>query len=193
MARAREFDPTTALDQAMLLFWEGGFAETSMEDVVASTGVSRYGLYGTFGNKRELYIAALHRYADRIAREEHPRLFSPEATRADIDAFMAAAVERSVGPDGHRGCMICNTAIEIAPHDAAIAAAVRDLYDQLAAAFATAMRNSQAAGDMDKRIDARAIGDLLVGMMQGAVVLARTGTSRTKLAEYMNSAMKILD
>jgi TetR/AcrR family transcriptional repressor of nem operon len=193
MPRQQQFDASIALDQAMNLFWERGFGETSMEDVVATTGVSRYGLYGTFGNKRELYIAALHRYAERMAREEHPKLFSPDATRADIDAFMASAVERCVGPDVNRGCMICNTAIEIAPHDAVIAAAVRNLYDQLAAAFATAIRNSQAAGDMDKSIDARAIGDLLVGTMQGAVVLARTGTSRTKLAEYMNSAMKILD
>jgi TetR/AcrR family transcriptional repressor of nem operon len=193
MPRQQQFDASIALDQAMNLFWERGFGETSMEDVVATTGVSRYGLYGTFGNKRELYIAALHRFADRMAREEHPKLFSPEATRADIDAFMAGTVERCVGPDINRGCMICNTAIEIAPHDAVIAAAVRNLYDQLAAAFATAIRNSQAAGDMDKSIDARAIGDLLVGTMQGAVVLARTGTSRTKLAEYMNSAMKILD
>jgi len=192
MARSREFDPTAALEQAMVLFWEQGFGETSMEDVVASTGVSRYGLYGTFGNKRELYIAALQRYAEHIARDEHPRLFSPEATRADIDAFLAGAVERCVGPDGHRGCMICNTAIEVAPHDPAIAAAVRDLYDQLAAAFATAVRNSQAAGDIDESVDAKAVGDLLVGTMQGAVVFARAGTSRTRLTEYMNSALKIL-
>ena len=68
MAREREFDPTTALDQAMLLFWERGFASTSMEDIVDSTGVSRYGIYGTFGNKRELYIASLQRFADRMAR-----------------------------------------------------------------------------------------------------------------------------
>jgi len=193
MARAREFDPASALDQAMALFWERGFGETSMEDVVATTGVSRYGLYGTFGNKRELYIAALKRYAERIAREEHPHLFSPEATRADIDAFMVAVVERSLGPDGQRGCMICNTAIEIAPHDAAIAAAVRELFDQLAAAFTTAVRNSQAAGDFDKNKDAKTIGALLVGVMQGAVVLARAGTSRTRLTDYMNSALKLLD
>jgi TetR/AcrR family transcriptional repressor of nem operon len=193
MARVKEFDPAAALEQAMVLFWERGFGETSMEDVVATTGVSRYGLYGTFGNKRELYIAALQRYAEHIAYDEHPRLFSPEATRADIEGFMAGVVDRCSGPDGYKGCMICNTAIEVAPHDAAIATAVRDLYDQLAAAFATAIRNSQAEGDIDKNTDAKAIGELLVGVMQGAVVQARTGTSRTRLTEYMNSALKIID
>ena len=51
MVRPREFDPDEALDKAMHLFWERGFQHTSMEDLVRRTGVSRYGLYGTFGNK----------------------------------------------------------------------------------------------------------------------------------------------
>ena len=48
MAREREFDPTQALDQAVAMFWERGYSETSMEDLVDATGVSRYGIYGTF-------------------------------------------------------------------------------------------------------------------------------------------------
>ena len=52
MVRPREFDPDEALDKAMHLFWERGFQHTSMEDLVRRTGVSRYGLYGTFGNNR---------------------------------------------------------------------------------------------------------------------------------------------
>lgn len=192
MARTREFDPREALDTAMTLFWERGFGDTSMEDIVESTGVSRYGLYGTFGNKRELFIAALQRYAEQMASEVHPRLFSADATREDIAAFLRGAVERSEAPGGPRGCMVCNTAIEIAPHDPAIAAAVRDLFDRLGDAIATAVRNSQAAGDVDPKLDPRAIGQLLVGAMQGMVVLARAGTSRTRLNEYVDSTLAIL-
>ena len=55
MPRTREFDPDQALEQALGLFWQRGYADTSMEDLVEVTGVSRYGLYGAFGNKRELF------------------------------------------------------------------------------------------------------------------------------------------
>ena len=44
----------TALTQVVDLFASKGYSETSMEDIVKATGVSRYGLYGTFGNKKEL-------------------------------------------------------------------------------------------------------------------------------------------
>ena len=64
MNRARTFDPMTALGQVVDLFASKGYSETSMEDIVQATGVSRYGLYGTFGNKRELFEQALEQYAE---------------------------------------------------------------------------------------------------------------------------------
>ena len=59
MPRLREFYPQTALTDAMRIFWQNGYAEISMEAIVTDTGVSRY---GTFGNKKELLIAAIRHY-----------------------------------------------------------------------------------------------------------------------------------
>ncbi len=64
MVRTRTFDPSTALSRAVDLFSSKGYADTSMEDIVRATGVSRYGLYGAFGNKQELFEQALERYAE---------------------------------------------------------------------------------------------------------------------------------
>ena len=62
MPRLREFDPQTALTDAMRIFWRNGYAKTSMVELVTETGVSQYGLYGTFGDKKELLIAAIRHY-----------------------------------------------------------------------------------------------------------------------------------
>ena len=62
MPRTREFDPQTVLADAAQIFWRNGYADTSMEDIVSQTGVSRYGLYGTFGNEKELLIAAIRHH-----------------------------------------------------------------------------------------------------------------------------------
>lgn len=192
MAREREFDPTQALDRAVTLFWERGYSETSMEDLVDTTGVSRYGIYGTFGNKRELFIAALRRYAHVMAVDTRPGLFLPDAGLADLKGFFRAMLERAIGPEAQRGCMICNTAIEIAPHDETIAAAVRGLFDELTSVFTTALENAKAAGDVGEKLDTKATAEVLVGMLQGAAVFARTGTSKARLKRYGDSAMAIL-
>jgi TetR/AcrR family transcriptional repressor of nem operon len=193
MAREREFDPTQALDRAVALFWERGYSETSMEDLVDTTGVSRYGIYGTFGNKRELFIAALRRYAHLMAVDTRPGLFLPGAGLAELKGFFRAMLKRASGPEGQRGCMICNTAIDLAPHDENIAAAVRGLFDELTSVFTTALTNAQAAGDVNKSLDPKATAELLVGLLQGAAVFARTGTSITRLKRYGESAMAILE
>ena len=73
MNRARNFDPTTALGQVVDLFASKGYSETSMEDIVQTTGVSRYGLYGTFGNKRELFEQALEQYAEGMGKQGSPK------------------------------------------------------------------------------------------------------------------------
>ena len=62
MARNREFDPTEALEKAMMVFWQKGYVDTSIDDLVDATGVSRYGLYDEFGSKRGLFLASLDHY-----------------------------------------------------------------------------------------------------------------------------------
>jgi len=59
MARPREFDLNEALQAAMLLFWERGYEATSIDDLLQQMGINRASLYGTFGQKRELFLKAL--------------------------------------------------------------------------------------------------------------------------------------
>ena len=53
--RPRAYDPETALSQAMAVFWDAGYAATSLDDLSAATGMNRPSLYGAFGDKHALY------------------------------------------------------------------------------------------------------------------------------------------
>ena len=64
MARPKAFDPTQALDAALATFWQRGYEKTSLDDLIAATGVGRQSLYDTFGDKRALYLRALDRYRE---------------------------------------------------------------------------------------------------------------------------------
>jgi TetR/AcrR family transcriptional repressor of nem operon len=191
MARVREFEPQEALDRATMLFWEQGFGKTSMEELVEATGVSRYGLYGTFGGKRELFIAALRHYANMMVGRAKG-LTHEDAGLADIEAFFAEVMKQATGPEARRGCMLCNTATEIAPRDPEIAAVIRLLFEQLAAAFTNALTNAQAARRVSKELDTESMGHVLVGILQGVVVFARTGCSKAQIKRYIEGAIAIL-
>ncbi len=51
MARPREFDPNDVLQVAIALFWEKGYFDSSVDEVVRQSSVAKYGIYGVFGSK----------------------------------------------------------------------------------------------------------------------------------------------
>src|SRR5690606_40309176 len=87
MARPRTYDPDAALDRAMRLFWEKGYAGTSMADLVEATGVSRYGFYSEFGDKDALFEKCIAYYARVVIARTLGALEAPEAGRAEIEAY----------------------------------------------------------------------------------------------------------
>ena len=117
MARTREFDPAQALDKAMTVFWAKGYSDTSMDDLVGATGVSRYGIYGTFGNKRELFEKALDKYADSIGKQSFLRLLEPDTSLADIQRVFEERVADMCALEERRGCLVVHTAMQLAPQD----------------------------------------------------------------------------
>ena len=47
--------PEDRLDRAMQVFWEKGYYDTSIEDLMQRTGLHRAAVYGEYGNKRSLF------------------------------------------------------------------------------------------------------------------------------------------
>src|SRR5204862_79744 len=87
MPRTKAFYPAEALDRAMELFWRDGYAATGLDRLVRRTGASRYGLYTTFGGKRDLYLASLERYSQTVMDPMLEPLENTRASGREIRAF----------------------------------------------------------------------------------------------------------
>ena len=192
MARVREFDPEQAIQGATQVFWRHGFADTSLEDIVSETGVSRYGLYGTFGNKKDLLIAAMRHYEKTMSELLLSDLKKPDAGRAAIFNYWQAIQEHAQDESFCDGCLIVNVAAEVAPHDPDIAAEVHRIFDDHAALFANAIRNGQAAGDIDPGIDAEGTGKMLMALCKGLALMARAGADPVTLGSAVEAALAVL-
>ncbi len=62
MARPRQFDEQQVIESLMKVFWEKGYEASSMQDLVAASGLLKGSLYGAFGDKQTLYLMALRHY-----------------------------------------------------------------------------------------------------------------------------------
>lgn len=189
MVRTREFDPSAALDRAVELFSAKGYSDTSMDDIVSATGVSRYGLYGTFGNKRELFEQALERYADSMGRAAFLRLLEPDASLRHIRAIFDERLTEMCCSGDNLGCMISHTAMELAPHDAEIRDVLQRFIKRMSKAFTIGLQSAKERGEVSADLDTNASGDFLTGALFGLAILARSGFSRARLENFVNTTL----
>lgn len=193
MVRTRTFDPNTALTAAVDLFTSKGYSETSMEDLVQATGVSRYGLYGTFGNKRELFEQALDRYADGMGRRSFLRLLEPGASLGDIRQIFRERIEDMFSVECRKGCLFIHTAMELAPKDDDLKGVLAKFMKRISRAFAVGLESAQAQGEVRSDLDVRVTGDVLTSTMFGLGVLGRSGFTRAALESIVDSTFRSLE
>src|SRR5690242_14492626 len=85
MARPREFDIDTVLDQSMLVFWAQGFNATSLDDLMRATQLNKQSLYCAFGDKHSLFLKALARYRQQSFEKIKATLSSSDSALAGIE------------------------------------------------------------------------------------------------------------
>jgi len=192
MVRRREFDPSTALSRAVDLFSSKGYADTSMEDIVQATGVSRYGIYGTFGNKRELFEQALERYAEGMGKQSFLRLLEPDASLSHIRAIFNERVADMCCSEEHKGCLFIHTAMQLAPNDEDLQGVLQKFMKRMSKAFSVGLESAKERGEVRSDLDVRVAGDLLTSTMFGLVVLGRTGFDRKILDAIVDSTITSL-
>jgi len=192
MARQREFDADEALDKAMILFWEKGYDETSVRDLVDHTGVAHAGLYSAFGDKEKLFEAALDRYYETVIQPNFSQLMHREAGRDTIIGFFDKLLELSQSSAFRNGCLFCNSITEIGGGNAQIALRFKNVTALARKGFVNALKNARAAGDISDDIDIDGVAEYFVTLFQGLAVRARAGASAEELKRAITGGLSIL-
>lgn len=125
--RPRKVSPQDALDRAVGVFWMRGLDGTSLMDLSVATGLKRPSLAATFGDKRELYVAALSKQAAENAAALEMVLSSDLPLGAVLARLFDGALTINLsGNGGPRGCFLLSTAVAPARDDPQIAAMLRE-------------------------------------------------------------------
>jgi len=193
LARPREFDETAVLDAAIRCFWAKGFEATSVRDLADEMGITGASLYNAFGDKRALYRRALDQYiADSFVERSH-RIESTLPPREAIGAFFREIIARSLGDKQRKGCMLVNTALELAPHDPEFQRVVAQVFVRIEAFFRRLIQAGQRDGTIAASQPANDLARLLLGALLGIRVLARARPERELLEGLARPALALLD
>jgi TetR/AcrR family transcriptional repressor of nem operon len=191
MMRVRSFDEGLVLDAATTLFWSHGFAATSVRDLGEAMGLGAASLYNAFGDKRALFARCLDHYLNANMRARIARFETALPPRQAIEAFLGEIMERSLRD--RLGCMLVNTALEVAPHDPAMAEIVAERMDELEAFFTRCVAAGQRDGTIDPTRSAADMGRLFLTTVFGLRVLARGRPERALLEGSVRQVLALLD
>ncbi|NML32849.1 TetR/AcrR family transcriptional regulator [Paraburkholderia antibiotica] len=190
--RPREFDTDTVLTNASQVFWDHGYHATSIDDLCKATGLLRGSLYGVFGDKHGIMLAALDHYAEgAVARLAQRLSNSVEPEQALRDALLHYA-RVSCALSGRRSCFITNTTLEMQPGDELLRTRVAAIQRRMATLLAAAVIRGQASGAFDSTLDEQAVGDFLLCVMQGLRVMGRVAHEEDALTGIVDVAMRAL-
>jgi len=192
MARPREFDEEAVLDTMIQCFWKHGYEATSVKHLIDKTGLTAASLYNAYGDKRGLFRTALERYVENsiAARIQRCSALPP---REAIEAFFAEILSRSLNDKEHKGCMLVNSALEVAPHDREFQKLIDGVLGHLEAFFLDCVKQGQADGSISRAVPAQKLARHLLGMLMGVRVLARVRPERAVLEGAIAPTLALLN
>ncbi|MCP2164484.1 TetR/AcrR family transcriptional regulator [Goodfellowiella coeruleoviolacea] len=188
--RPRTFDRGAALAAATRLFWERGYAATSIGELTEAMGIRPGSLYAAFGDKRSLFREVVADYARSpnagfvgVALAEEPT-----AHRA-IARILREAAANYADPAHPGGCLIITAATNTGPQDAEVADFLRELRNTNLGVLQERLERARQDGELPADVNPRALAHYVATVVQGMSQRARDGASAAELAEVAELAL----
>lgn len=181
--RPRTFDRDETLDAAVMVFWEKGYEGSSIDDLTEAMGIKRPSLYATFGSKRDLFIAAIDRYAATHGRGSFDPLRDDSDTRRAVATLFETNICRATERGKPRGCLIACVATEAAETDPSLRKKLSGMYARADASIAERFRANREAGSFPAEHDPDGLARMVLSVIYGIRVRARAGATRKELRQ----------
>jgi len=161
------------VEAAMELFWLKGYGSTSIADILSRSHVNSGSLYYFFPGKQDVLVAVLEAYRDGIGR----MLLEPAWAAVDdpiekVFALLALYRRALVDTDCTYGCPIGSLALELHEPDPPVRELMAANFAAWVAAVEAQLRS--AAERFPGNTDFRALAELVLNVMEGGVMQART-------------------
>lgn len=166
----------------MEAFWNRGYEATSMAELCRLTGLNKGSLYQAFGDKHRLFMRSLEYYADKEYRE-----VMEVAMQYDSPLERIRAVARKVCADagGGKGCMMNNSMVELASHDAEVRAALQAFGEKRMQGLSGLFAAAQQAGEIRPGLEPRKLARQLMMTFAGAAAMSKGFLSGDEIDEVL--------
>lgn len=192
--RPRSFDPDEVIKAAMKVFWRKGYRGASYADLTEATGLNKPSLYAAFGDKDQLFAAAMRAYqAHYIDRVSTFLTTQPDLWTA-LESFFDTLIDYVLGVGEDRqnatGCLMANSGVEVDAFGKDALTAFQDARTASLERFRSRLTEAVKAGQLAEQTDVETLSQYLDGQSIALAVLARTGAPREGLSKVIHLAIE---
>ena len=188
--RPKAFDKDTALEAAMMLFWNRGFEQTSVDDLAAAMGIRTSSLYSSFGDKETLFLEAVEYYQKgRGSVYDAAVLAGKTAKEGFENLFRVTAIERT-RKDQPSGCMLCLALPTCSPKYEHLQKELDRLRDLSDTVLLRRLEEAVQNGEIAPTTDLSLLVDFFRTTLWGMSLKARAGASRETLMDIGKMALQ---
>jgi TetR/AcrR family transcriptional repressor of nem operon len=179
------------LAEATQLVRRKGFDATSINDLMAATGMKKGCLYFHFSGKEELSVAILEKAkAEFFASFESSLAGKTPGERLDYLFKEALALSKKNGVEC--GCIFGNTALEMGGRNERLSKFVGEVFSQWIERISKVVRDAQDAGRVRQDLSPAVLAGHIVMSFEGGIMLSRLEKSDKPMRDCITSLRTLL-
>lgn len=190
--RPLSFDPNLALDEMMKVFWRQGYQATSVDDLARCIGVTKPSIYGSFGDKQQIFLKSLRHYLDKAPLGE--ARFQDDCGPLKENLQRLIELSACGGEAGREsGCMLVNATTECMQLGSPFSERIQAGHELTIERIKRLLAKAQTRGELSAGSDINSLARYLNLLTVGAAVMNKAGADYRELQAAIEVGLQVLD
>jgi len=190
--RPKAFNEDEALQLAMNYFWEHGYDNTTLDNLLISMGIKKSSFYHTFKSKEELFSRCLELYHRDIANQliALKNKVGPKETMLMLTQMTIKELQDT---GKVRGCLLMNSGQECYNKYTDLSHQIGLEFNSIQTLFIEFIKEAKEKGEVTNTKEPKQISGRYMNTLNGLVVSIQAGASQELIDDLVESLKEILE
>jgi len=169
------------------IFNTKGYAGTSMSDITDATGLTKGSIYGNFGNKEDVALAAFDYNSGKVSSIIQQRIQAAKTYHDKLMVYAQVYDQFTRGNFPAGGCPILNTAVEADDTNSPLKERAANAVKRWRKTVQDLIQAGIDAGEFKEGIDIHRLAVSIIALIEGGIMISKVTNSQVCLDKIMNT------
>jgi TetR/AcrR family transcriptional regulator, transcriptional repressor for nem operon len=185
MARRIEFNYDKSIDRATQLFWQQGYSNTSLRELLKAMKIGEGSFYNTVKSKKHLYLECLKYYNETVSRRRLEAFSSPASVREGIRSFFQIVLDELDDPNTPRICLMAGSLSDDVLLEDELKEYIVDEMMAFQSYFTKRLSTAKKIGELPVEFDSEVVAQVIVTYLQGLFRMISLVVSRSEVEKQI--------